>query len=304
VTEPLDRKRIRVSGGELAYVDEGEGPAVLLLHGFPTSAHLWRDLVPILAPRFRTVAPDLLGYGDSDKAPDAAVNVRAQAGYVREMLDALGLGRVAVVGHDIGGGIGQLLAFEGLVETLVLIDSISLDSWPIEGVRMIQQAEPGSVDEEFVANLVTMTFDLGMGHPARLEDEDREEFVRPWRSDPPALIRAAQGIDGVGLAGTEDRLASLDIRTLIVWGEDDPFQPSDFAERLGELLPGSTVALLPGCSHFVTEDAPEAVLPLVSEYLRTHYLGERHGHAGPTMVDLGVSLQRPDPGTPAEEDGG
>jgi 2-hydroxymuconate-semialdehyde hydrolase len=304
VTEPLDRKRVRLSGGELAYVDEGEGPAVLLLHGFPTSAHLWRDLVPILAPRFRAVAPDLLGYGDSDKAPDAAVHVRAQAGYVREMLDALGLERVAVIGHDIGGGIGQLLAFEGLVETLVLIDSISLDSWPIEGVRMIQEAEPGSVDEEFVANLVTMTFDLGMGHPARLEDEDREEFVRPWRSDPPALIRAAQGIDGVGLAGTEDRLASLDIRTLIVWGEDDPFQPSDLAERLGELLPGSTVALLPGCSHFVTEDAPEAVLPLVSEYLRTHYLGERHGHAGPTMVDLGVSLQRPDPGTPAEEDGG
>jgi 2-hydroxymuconate-semialdehyde hydrolase len=304
VTEPLDRKRLRVSGGELAYVDEGEGPTVLLLHGFPSSAHLWRDLVPILAPRFRAVAPDLLGYGDSDKPPDAAVHVRAQAGYVREMLDTLGLGRVAVVGHDIGGGIAQLLAFEGLVETLVLIDSVSLDSWPIEGVRMIQGAEPGSVDEEFVVNLVTMTFDLGMGHPARLGDEDREEFVRPWRSVPPALIRAAQGIDGVGLAGTEDRLASLDIRTLIVWGEDDPFQPSDLAERLGELLPGSTVALVPGCSHFVTEDAPEAILPLVSEYLRTHYLGERHGHAGPTVVDLGVSLHRPDPGTPAEEDGG
>jgi 2-hydroxymuconate-semialdehyde hydrolase len=304
VTEPLDRKRLRVSGGELAYVDEGEGPTVLLLHGFPMSAHLWRDLVPILAPRFRAVAPDLLGYGDSDKPLEAAVHVRAQTGYVREMLDTLGLERLAVIGHDIGGGIAQLLAFEGLVETLVLIDSVSLDSWPIEGVRMIQRAEPGSVDEEFVADLVTMTFDLGMGHPARLEDEDREEFVRPWRSDPPALIRAAQGIDGVGLAGTEDRLASLDIRTLIVWGEDDPFQPSDLAERLGELLPGSTVALVPGCSHFVTEDAPEAVLPLVSEYLRTHYLGERHGHAGPTMVDLGVSLQRPDPGTPAEEDGG
>jgi 2-hydroxymuconate-semialdehyde hydrolase len=304
VTEPLDRKRLRVSGGELAYVDEGEGPPVLLLHGFPTSAHLWRDLVPILAPRFRAVAPDLLGYGDSDKPLEAAVHVRAQAGYVREMLDALELERVAVIGHDIGGGIAQLLAFEGLVETLVLIDSVSLDSWPIEGVRMIQGAEPDSIDEDFVADLATMTFDLGMGHPGRLQDEDREEFVRPWRLDPPALIRAAQGIDGVGLAGTEDRLASLDIRTLIVWGEDDPFQPSDLAERLGELLPGSTVALVPGCSHFVTEDAPEAVLPLVSEYLRTHYLGERHGHAGPTMVDLGVSLQRPDPGTAAEEDGG
>jgi pimeloyl-ACP methyl ester carboxylesterase len=304
VTEPLDRKRVQVSGGELAYVDEGDGPAVLLLHGFPTSAHLWRDLVPMLAPRFRAVAPDLLGYGDSDKPGQEAVTVRSQADHVRDLLDALGLERVAVVGHDIGGGIAQLLAFEGLVESLVLIDSICLDSWPIEGVRMIQQADPATVDEEFVANLVSITFDLGMGHPARLQEEDREEFVRPWRSDPPALIRAARGIDGVGLVGTEEQLASLDTRTLIVWGEDDPFQPSDLAERLGELLPGSTVALLPGCSHFVTEDAPEAVLPLISEYLRTHYLGERHGHAGPTMVDLGVSLHRPDPGTPAEEDGG
>jgi 2-hydroxymuconate-semialdehyde hydrolase len=304
VTEPLDRKRVLTSGGELAYVDEGDGPAVLLLHGFPTSAHLWRDLVPMLAPRFRAVAPDLLGYGDSDRPDQEAVTVRSQADHARELLEALGLQRVAVVGHDIGGGIGQLLAFEGLVETLVLIDSICLDSWPIEGVRMIQQIDPASVDEEFVPNLVSMTFDLGMGRPARLSDEDREEFVRPWRSDPAALIRAARGIDGVGLVGTEDQLASLDTRTLIVWGEDDPFQPSDLAERLGELLPGSTVALLPGCSHYVTEDAPEAVLPLISEYLRTHYLGERHGHAGPTMVDLGVSFQRPDPGTPAEEDGG
>lgn len=304
MTAPLDRKRVRVSGGELAYVDEGDGPTVLLLHGFPTSAHLWRDLVPMLAPRFRVVAPDLLGYGDSDKPPDGAVHVRAQAGYVRELLSELGVQRIAVVGHDIGGGVGQLLAFEGVVQTLVLIDSICLDSWPIEGVRMIQQLDPTGVDEEFVANLVAMTFDLGMGHPARLDDEDREEFVRPWRPDPPALIRAAGGIDGVGLVGTEERLTSLDTRTLIVWGEDDPFQPSDLAERLGGLLPGSTVALLPGCSHYVTEDAPEAVLPLISEYLRTHYLGERHGHAGPTMVDLGVSFQRPDPGTPAEEDDG
>lgn len=304
MTEAFDKKRFRVSGGEIAYIDEGRGPAVLLVHGFPTSAHLWRDLVPILAPRFRVVAPDLLGYGDSEKPTDAPVQVLAQAGYVRELLEALGIDRAAVVGHDIGGGIAQLLAFDGLVETLVLIDSICLDSWPIEGVRMIQQADPAAVDQEFVANLVTMTFDLGMGHPGRMQDEDREELIRPWRTDPLALIRAAQGIDGVGLVGTEDRLASLETRTLIVWGEDDPFQPSELAERLGGLLPGSTVALLPGCSHFVTEDSPEAVLPLISEYLRTHYLGEGHGHAGPTVVDLGVSFRRPDPGPSVEEDGG
>jgi 2-hydroxymuconate-semialdehyde hydrolase len=300
VTEPLERKRARVSGGELAYVDEGDGPVVVLLHGFPTSAHLWRDLVPILAPRSRAIAPDLLGYGYSDKSKDADLHIRAQASYVRELLESLGVDEFAVVGHDIGGGIAQLMAFEGGVKTLALIDSVSLDSWPIEGVRMIQEADPDAVDQEFSTELVRITFDLGMCRRDRLADEDVEEFVRPWREDPAALIRAARGIDGVGLEGTEDRLAALDVRTLVLWGEDDPYQPAEHAERLGELLPGATVATLPGCSHFVTEDAPEVALPLVADYLRIHFLGGHHAHAGPTMVDLGVSFERPDP---VEDDG-
>lgn len=293
MTEPLDRRRIRLSGGEMAYVDEGDGPPVLLLHGFPTSAHLWRDLVPILAPKFRAVAPDLLGYGDSAKPADAPITVRAQAGYVRELMERLGMETAAVVGHDIGGGVAQLLAFEGLAGTLVLVDTISLDSWPIEGVRMIQDADPVDVDVEFVGNLLTVTFDLGMRRRERLAQDDLDEFLRPWRDDPPALIRAARGIDGLGLEGTEERLRALDLRTLVVWGEEDPFQPAEQAQRLGDLLPGATVALLPGCSHYVTEDAPEAVLPMISEYLRTHYLGQRHGHGGPTPVELGISFTRP-----------
>jgi pimeloyl-ACP methyl ester carboxylesterase len=198
-----------------------------------------------------------------------------------------------VVGHDIGGGIAQLLAFYGGVRTMVLLDSISLDSWPIEGVRMIQEVAPKDVDEGFVTELLRVTFDLGMRRRERLQEDDLEEFTRPWRPDPGALVRAARGIDGVGLAGTEERLAALDVRTLIVWGEDDPFQPPEHAERLGDLLPGATVALLPACSHFVTEDAAEAVLPLIAEYLRVHYLGQRHAHAEPTIVELGISFDRP-----------
>jgi 2-hydroxymuconate-semialdehyde hydrolase len=299
VTEPLDRKRAPVAGGAMAYVDEGEGPAVVLIHGYPTSAHLWRDLVPILAPTFRAIAPDLLGYGDSDKPAEAPLDIRAQAAGVRELLDTLDIHEFAAVGHDVGGGIAQLLAFEGGVRTLVLADAISLDSWPIEGVRMIQVADPSTVDEEFAAELVKVTFDLGMRRRDRLADEDLEEFVRPWRADPVALIRAARGIDGIGLAGSEDRLMALDIRTLVLWGEDDPYQPEQHAERLGELLAGATVATLPGCSHFVTEDAPEVALPLVAEYLRVHHLGRRHAHAGPTPIDLGISFERP-PEPPVE----
>src|SRR5205814_9374935 len=78
------KQRFRTSGGELAYVDEGDGPAVVLLHGFPTSSYLWRSFVPPLAARFRVIAPDLLGYGDSAKPVGTDLSMTAQAGYVRE----------------------------------------------------------------------------------------------------------------------------------------------------------------------------------------------------------------------------
>jgi pimeloyl-ACP methyl ester carboxylesterase len=289
----LERKR----HGDISYVDEGDGPAVLLLHGFPTSAHLWRDLVPVLAPRFRAVAPDLLGYGESAKPPDPErLTIRAQAEAARGLLHYLGIEEFAAVGHDIGGGVAQLLALEGGVRALVLLDSISFDSWPIEAVRMIAGASDPQVTEEFAVQVATLAFDLGMGHRDRLSEEDLAEHLRPWREDPHALVRAARGIDGVGLTGTEERLAALDLPAFLVWGEDDPFQPAELAERLGDHLPGSTAALLPGCSHFVTEDAPDTVVPLVADYLRARYLGAPHGHdhPGPVAVDLGVSFTRPE----------
>lgn len=288
----LERKRFKSSGGELAYVDEGEGPPVVLLHGLPTSAHLWRDLVPILAPRFRAIAPDLLGYGASEKPVDSPLDIRAQAGHVGELLDTLGITEFALVAHDIGGGIAQLLAFERGVKTLVLIDSISFDSWPIEGVKMIQEADDAQVDEVFAENLMRAIFDLGMGHPDRLATENFDAFVSPWRAEPLALLRAARGVDGIGLVGTEDRLAALDAPTFIIWGEDDAYQSSELAERLGDAIPGSSVALLPGCGHYVTEDAPETVLPMISEFLRIQYLREPHRH-GPEPIT--VSLERPEP---------
>jgi len=297
----LERRRAAVSAGEIAYVDEGDGPAVVLLHGFPTSADLWRDVAPILSVRARAIAPDLLGYGESAKPPDARLDVRAQAGYVRELLERLDVQEFAVVGHDIGGGIAQLLALEGGARAMVLLDSVCFDSWPIEGVRMIQAARDEDVDEEFAVRLVRLTFDLGMGHRERLSEQDLETaYLRPWREDPLAVVRAARAIDGEGLVGTERALEALDLRSLIVWGEDDPFQPAELAERLQNALPMSTVALLPGCSHFVTEDAAETVAPLIVDYLGATYLGghDHGGHdhetpAGPVPVDLGVSFQRP-----------
>jgi pimeloyl-ACP methyl ester carboxylesterase len=301
----LDRRRARVSAGELAYVDEGDGPAVVLLHGFPTNADLWRNLAPLLAPRLRVVAPDLLGYGWSAKPEDAELSLENHAGSVRELLEDLEVGEFAAVGHGVGGGVAQLLAAGGGARTLVLLDSVAFDAWPPAGtVPALTDVDASSATPALAEQIVQEALTRGMGHPERLLPEDLELFVRPWREDPAALVRAARALDGRGLSDAARRVGEQKIPALLVWGEDDPWLPSSLAERLQEEVAEAALAVLPGCSHFVLEDAPETVTPLVFEFLRLRYLGESHVHAaGPTPVDLGVSFERPrEPsGLPDEE---
>ena len=294
-----DKLRARTSGGELAYLDAGdpEDPAVLFLHGFPTSSFLWRSVAPLFSPWMRVIAPDLLGCGDSDKPADADLGIVAQAGYVRELLEGRGIGSLAVVGHGLGGGVAQLLALGGGVRAMVLLDSVAFDGWPAEVTREAQRQAPES-DAALAETLLRTSFDLGMGHRARLTEDALAEYLRPYTGEEgsAACFRFLRSMDGRGLAGREAELERLEMPVLILWGEDDPFLPVGLAERLSDALPASTLALLPGCSHFLPEDAPETISPLMFEYLRSWYLQVPHVHdvSAPVVLELGRRLQEVD----------
>jgi pimeloyl-ACP methyl ester carboxylesterase len=290
----VERRRARVSAGELSFVEAGDGPPVVLLHGFPTSSDLWRREVPLLASRMRVIAPDLLGYGQSDRPAAADLSIRAQAAYVGELLDQLEVGRAAFVGHDVGGGVAQLLTMSGRAAAVVLLDTIAFDSWPIQAVQLLQTSTPEQETSEFAEQIVRLGFEVGLEHEGRLSDGEIEGFVAPWRADPPSLFRAARALDGVGLAGSEAAFADLDVPAFVLWGEEDAFVPAEGAERLGEAIPGAIVALLPGCGHWVNLDAPTTVGPLIYEWLRVRYLGDGHAHASDGPVP--VFLERPPAG--------
>jgi pimeloyl-ACP methyl ester carboxylesterase len=108
----LPGKRIEVGGLSFHVVDEGEGPAVLLLHGFPDSSYLWRNQIPALVEAgFRVIAPDLRGFGESDKPREVeAYGLQNSVSDVTAILDALEVERTSVVAHDWGAPIGWLLA--------------------------------------------------------------------------------------------------------------------------------------------------------------------------------------------------
>jgi len=295
-----EKRRARTSGGELAFVELGDpaDPAVVLLHGFPASSFLWRRFAPLLSPWMRVIAPDLLGCGDSERPAEADLGLIAQVGYVRELLDGLGVSSFAVVGHGLGGGVAQLLALEGRVRTLVLIDSVAFDAWPSAAARDAQ-ARMSRPDHAAVEEHVGRFLEASLGHPEHLEPGAREEYLRPWRGQDgaSAFARFLLALDGRGLAGREQELERLEVPTLILWGEEDPYLPAELAERLGETIPTASVALLPGCSHLLPEDAPQTIAPLVFEYLRSRYLEVPHTHeAGPVAVELG---RRP----PGKEEG-
>lgn len=285
-----DPRRLRTSAGEISFRELGdpEAPAVVLLHGFPTSSHLWRSLAPMLAPMLRVLVPDLVGAGDSDKPSDAPLHLPAQARYLTEWLDALGIDRVAAVGHGVGGGLAQLLALEGRAATMVLIDAAAFDAWPSEAAREAQAHAP-SEDPALVAAAIRTAFELGTRREGRRTETDLAEYTRPFAGaeGARAFSRWLLALDGRGLPDAE-ALGRLEVPTLVLWGEDDPFLPAAMAERLGEALPMASVALLPGCGHFLPEEAPETIGPLIAEYLRSRYLGRPHTHeAGPVRVELG-----------------
>jgi pimeloyl-ACP methyl ester carboxylesterase len=301
--KPPTRERFRSSGGELSYVDAGEGRPVVLLHGFPTSSYLWRREVAMFASRMRVIAPDLLGYGESEKPNGPDLSIRAQAAYLGELLADLGLEEAAIVGHGAGGGIAQLLATTGLVRSLVLVDSVAFDAWPSEAIRSIQRAGLEAPSKDAVERFARGAVEAGVEHTGALTPADVDAYVAPWLVDPGAFFRAARALDGEGLRGVEANLRAHGLPVFVIWGEADVSLPASLAERLLDELPGSTVALLPGCGHLVTEDAPTTVGPLIYEFLRRWYLGESHsGHpvgAAPPVpaVPVQVFLDRPPTGS-------
>jgi haloalkane dehalogenase len=296
-TAPLEpRARFRSSGGELAYSDVGEGPVVLLLHGFPLWSYEWREFIPLFASRFRVIAPDLLGSGDSEKPEGAPLHIRAQAGYVRELMEALAIDRYAVVGHGPGGGIAQLLALDGEgIEAMVLLDATAFRDWHSDGTREAQERS-AELDQsaDLAAAVVRTGIEIGAASRARIPDEVVEAYVAPFQEAPASFFRALNAIDGEGLAGREEDLERIGFPVLILWGEDDPYYPPSVGERLNEAMPSSALGLLPGCGHFIVDEAADTIGPMISEYLRARWLHAPHGH-GDTSGVVMLQLERRPP---------
>jgi pimeloyl-ACP methyl ester carboxylesterase len=267
---------IDIGGARLYYFaagSRGAGEPVILLHGFPTSSHLWSDTVPLLPKGHRVVVLDLLGYGRSDRPAGFSLALSAHAERVVSLMDALGIRTAAVVGHDLGSGVAQALAlgWPGRVTRVGLLDPIAFGTRP--GAMVVGAgAGAGSLTARLpgpmVLALVRRRLLRGYAVSTR-GTHSVELYLRPFTDDGgiDALRRHAGALDPRETESFGERLSEIRVPVAIIAGGEDPYVQAAVALRLREAIPGSTLDVLPSMRHFSPEEAPERVAAVIADLL-------------------------------------
>ncbi len=247
----------------------------MLLHGFATSAFLWRDVGLRLA-RLRHVAyaPDLFGYGESDRPFDADFTIAAQAEYLDRALTALRVARATIVGVDLGGAVALRLAATrpDRVERLMLVNTPAFDALPGRDVRALDRGT-----FKFALRLSRSV----MGAAPLLTPILERSVVDPARHMPPRLVARYLapyvGRDGVAqlytlaralrTADVEDiQLDTIAAPTLVVRGEQDRWLDDALATRLAAEIPGARLVRVPDAARLLPEERPALMARLIHAF--------------------------------------
>ncbi|MCY1344781.1 2-hydroxymuconate semialdehyde hydrolase [compost metagenome] len=269
-SSPEIANSLQVGDCTLNYHDQGEGDAILLIHGSGpgvTAWANWRGIIPTLSQRARVIAPDMLGFGysrcPSDWKLDPDTWVRSLVG----LLDALNVERVSIVGNSFGGAIALAFAkaHPQRVKRLVLMGSAGL-SFPLSaGLDKVWGYQPSlqamrELMEVFAFDHSIINDDLvGMRYQASIRDDVQSRFAQLF----PAPRRS--GIELLALP--EEALRELSHDTLIIHGRDDQVIPLEVSERLLRLIPHAQLHVFGECGHWVQIERAEPFARLVGDFL-------------------------------------
>jgi pimeloyl-ACP methyl ester carboxylesterase len=274
---------VKIHGHDVAFRAAGplDAPVLCFVHGIAGSSATWTPVMSRLSDRYRVIAPDLLGHGESAK-PRGDYSLGAYASGVRDLLTILGHEGATFIGHSLGGGIAMQLAYQfpEMCERLVLTCSGGLGREVHPLLRVI--AAPGS---EYVLPVVLTSRVHGAagavgrflgkfglrGDPllgeiwasyTRLTDaRTQRAFVH--------TIRAVIDVAGQRVSARDRLYLAREVPTLIVWGDRDAVIPVAHAHVAHELMPGSRLEVIAGAGHFVPIEQPDLVAGLLRDFLDT-----------------------------------
>jgi pimeloyl-ACP methyl ester carboxylesterase len=271
----MDHDHVEVNGARLHVTRTGRGRPLLLLHGWPEIALTWEPVMRRLAGAYELVAPDLRGFGDSDK-PSGPFGAADQAADLGALLDTLGFDRVGIVGHDVGGAVMQAIAraAPARVAGLFFFDFV----YPGIGVRM---GAPDRLGEIWYQSFHQLPLALELAGASRASCRAYiDHFLRHWAHRPDAFddvlerfvdayaapgnlaggfayYQAAQPGRIAMLKGEAPPLPPIVVPTCVRWAEHDPLFPYAWTDRLGETFTDLDLARFPGVGHFPHREDPD-----------------------------------------------
>ena len=264
---------IQANNLKLHYLEAGVGDPVLLLHGWPTSSFLWRNIIPAIAAHNRVIALDLPGFGKSDKPFDAPYNFEFYRKTLDDFLAALRIEKIGLAIHDLGGPIGLYWAVHrrervsklAFLNTLVYPDM----SWAvvafvaacrIPGFRGLMASPWG----------LRLAMEVGMEQKWRINDELIAGVQAPFAEfdDRRALLKSAGSLEGKGFVKIARRLRTLKMPVRIIYGKNDRILPdvAQTMDKVAQDLPQAISTSLPDCGHFLQEDNPDEIGKLLADF--------------------------------------
>jgi len=247
---------------KIAYNRQGQGEPVLLIHGITTSSFIWRNIQPTLAKNYDTIAIDLLGCGNSSKDLSADYSIKNQANIIAELFTELEIKKTHIIGHDIGGGIGQILAvkFPELIMDMVLINTIGYNFWPVQPITTMRTP--------IFRQLAMMSLDMGMLQKLIKKGlYKKESYTEEFRSlvweemadkkRRKSFLHFAKCLNNQHLMEIAPLLKKIRFPVLIIRGEGDLYLNNAISTRLEEDIPDCKIVRIKEGGHFIQEDEPE-----------------------------------------------
>ena len=268
---------VMVYGQKMAYYDLSDGPVLVLIHGFGTSAAIdWAQVIRPLAQHYRVIAIDNIGFGLSDK-PNIAYTTQTFVDFIAEFLRELGIHHFYLAGESMGGLIAALYAAESMasdstaskVDKLVLSDAAIFDpkgpvTWPPKDHKPTGLV-PSSV-EDYRQGLADGLF-FNPAFATKAYARDVYEMLMTYHSAP----TAAALFSGAGGTKSEDylrdHLKDIQIPTMIVWGQNDKIIPVSSGDYLHRTIAGSQLVVVPECGHAPGMEKPAVYLNAVVPFL-------------------------------------
>ncbi len=273
----LNRQRLRLGDTDVAYLDEGSGPTLLLIHGLMTSAYSWRYLVSRFAESYRVIVPDLPGAGLTTANPEIGHGPAEMSAFISDFLDALEIESVELVGNSLGGVFSLRFAIEHRerVTKLAIMHSPGFPELRIRAMRSLLAVPP--IRALFTAYLRRnpYRFVAKNVHYAKplLSGEEILEYSGIFETQHGCRTFVRILRDGLAPAALQEHLTQvrsepLEIPVMLLWARNDVMVPPKFGPRYEALLPGSELIWMDDVSHFMHVDDPGATYAHLERFLR------------------------------------